>query len=462
MPEFDVIILGGGPGGYIAAERLGHAGKKVLLIEKESLGGTCLNVGCIPTKAILNSVKLYDHARHSSQYGVSASEVTYDWGTIQAWKAKTVSSLVGGVSQVMKQYRVSVVYGHGHMVTPTTVDVDGTYYSATDVIVATGSVPVMPPIPGAADNPFVVDSTALLSVAAVPERLTVIGGGAIGVEFASIFSTLGTAVTVVEMMDEILPFMEPDLAVRMRGCMPGIDFRLGARVDAIEGPTVVYSDSVETRRVESDLILMAAGRRPAVDGWGAEEIGLDVSPQGIMVDDRMRTNLDHVWAVGDVTGRSLLAHAAYRMGEVVAAQIVDPEASDKGQVMRWDTVPWAVYSTVEAAGVGLTENECTRRGIETITSSVPLVLSGRFVAENGLSRAGVVTIVAEADSRVIRGIQAIGPYTPEMIWGAAAVLEMEFTVEDIRQLVFPHPTVSEGIREAAWAFPEQPVKERND
>ena len=454
MPEFDVIILGGGPGGYIAAERLGHAGKKVLLIEKESLGGTCLNVGCIPTKAILNSVKLYDHARHSAQYGVSASEVTYDWGAIQAWKAKTVSSLVGGVSQVMKQYKVSVVYGYGRMVAPTTVEVDGTQYSATDVILATGSVPVMPPIPGVVDNPFVVDSTALLSIAAVPERLTVIGGGAIGVEFASIFSTLGTAVTVIEMTDEILPFMEPDLAARMRGCMLGIDFRLGARIDAIEGSVVLYSDGGETRHVESDLILMAVGRRPAVDGWGAEEIGLDVSPTGIGVDDRMRTNLDHVWAVGDVTGRSLLAHAAYRMGEVAAAQILDPEASDKGQVMRWDTVPWALYSTVEAAGVGLTEEECTSRGIETITSSVPLVLSGRFMAENGLSRAGVVTIVAEAESRVIRGIQAIGPYTPEMIWGAAAVLEMEFTVEDVRQLVFPHPTVSEGIREAVWAFPE--------
>ena len=455
MPEFDVIILGGGPGGYIAAERLGHAGKKVLLIEKESLGGTCLNVGCIPTKALLNSVKLYDHAKNSAQYGVRATDVSYDWGAIQAWKAKTVSTLVGGVSQVMKQDKVQVIQGVGRMVAPTTVEVDGLRYSATDVILATGSVPIMPAIPGAADNPAVVDSTGLLSIDTVPQRLTVIGGGVIGVEFASIFSRLGTTVTVVEMMDEILPFMDRDLAGRLRGCMPGVDFRLQARVDAIDGSTVIYSDGGEIRHVDSDLILMAVGRRPAVDGWGGEEIGLDVNAKGVRIDDQMRTNIAHVWAVGDVTGRSLLAHAAYRMGEIAAAQIVDPQAGTKGQVMRWDTIPWALYSSPEAAGVGLTEEECARRGIETITSSVPLVLSGRFVAENGLSRAGAVTIIAEADSRVIRGIQAIGPYTPEMIWGAAAVLEMEFTVEDVRQLVFPHPTISEGIREAVWAFPDK-------
>ena len=455
MPEYDVIILGGGPGGYIAAERLGHAGKKVLLIEKESLGGTCLNVGCIPTKALLNSVKLYDHALHSAQYGITASDVSYDWGAIQAWKDKTVATLVGGVSQLMKQCKVTVVHGQGHMITPTTVEVDGVMYAATDVILATGSVPVMPPVPGAANNPAVVDSTGLLSIGAVPQKLAIIGGGVIGVEFASIFSRLGATVTIVEMMDEILPFMDHDLAARTRGCMPEIDFRLGARVDAVEGSTVVYTDHGETRRLDCDLILMAVGRRPAVDGWGAEDIGLDVSRKGITIDDQMRTNLPHVWAVGDVTGRSLLAHAAYRMGEIVAANILDPQAGEKGQVMRWDTIPWALYSNPEAAGVGLTQAECERRGIETITASVPLVLSGRFVAENGLSRAGFVTIVAEEESRVIRGIQAIGPYTPEMIWGAAAVLEMEFTVEDVRQLVFPHPTVSEGIREAAWAFPDK-------
>ncbi|MDR0488925.1 MAG: dihydrolipoyl dehydrogenase [Propionibacteriaceae bacterium] len=459
MAEYDVIILGGGPGGYIAAERLGHGCKSVLLIEKDTLGGTCLNVGCIPTKALLNSVKLYEHARDSSQFGVVTESASYDWATVQEWKNKTVTTLVGGVAQMMKRLKVTVVNGEGHMTSPTTVEVNGEEHSALDVIIATGSLPAMPPIPGSVDNPSVVDSTRLLSIDQVPPRLTIIGGGVIGVEFASIFSRLGSRVTIVEMMDEILPFMESDLAARLRTQMPAVDFRLGAKVEAIEGTTVVYSHDEVTDRIEGDLILMAVGRRPLVNGWGADTIGLDYSPAGITVDDQMRTNLPHVWAVGDVTGRSLLAHAAYRMGEIAAAHILDGTAKDRGQVMRWDTIPWALYSSPEAAGVGLTEEECTKRGIEVNATTVPLVLSGRFIAEHGLSRAGMVKVVAETETRVIRGIQVMGPYAPEMIWGAAGVLEMEFTIEDVRQLVFPHPTVSEGIREAVWAFPD---KKRNE
>ncbi|MCL2735568.1 MAG: dihydrolipoyl dehydrogenase [Propionibacteriaceae bacterium] len=460
MPRYDVIILGGGPGGYIAAERLGKAGRSVLLVEEASLGGTCLNVGCIPTKALLHSVKLLDHARDSSRFGVTVESASYDWKTMQDWKAKTVATLVGGVGQLMKQLKVTVVTGHGRMVSPTSVEVDSTVYDADDVIIATGSVPVVPDIPGVADNPGVVDSTGILALESVPDRLTVIGGGVIGVEFASIFARLGTRVTIVEMTDEILPFMDADLAARMRACMPDIDIHLGATVQSVDATTVTYTRHGASEQIESDLVLMAVGRRPQVSGWGAEEIGLAYDRGGVHVDDQMRTNLPHVWAVGDVTGRSLLAHAAYRMGEVAAACILDDAAPRTGQGLRQDTIPWAVYSVPEAAGVGLTQAECARRGIDVVSSTAPLVLSGRFVAENGLSRAGIVKVIAERDSRVIRGIHMVGPYAPETIWGAAGVIEMEFTVDDVRQLVFPHPSVSEGIREAVWAFPDKKGNER--
>ncbi|MCL2783901.1 MAG: dihydrolipoyl dehydrogenase [Propionibacteriaceae bacterium] len=458
MTDFDVIILGGGPGGYIAAERLAAGGKSVALIEKDTLGGTCLNVGCIPTKAWMNSAKLYDHARNSDQYGVKAEAVTYDWAAIQDWKATTVSTLVSGVVQMMKKLKVTVIQGQGKLISPTSVEVNGETYQATDIIIATGSVPVAPPIPGTIRNKAVVDSTGLLAIKDVPERLTIIGGGVIGVEFAGVFSQLGTKVTVIEMMDEILPFMDRDLARRIRTCTPDVDFHLGAKVESVKKTTVHYTTKGKTETCVSDLIVMAVGRRPLVEGWSAQEIGLEFSDKGVQVDNRMRTNLDHVWAVGDVTGRSLLAHAAYRMGEIAAANILDPEAAKKGQLMRWHTVPWAVYSTPESAGVGLTKAECAKQGIEVSSSTVPLVLSGRFIAEQGLSRAGVVTVIAETDSRVIRGIHVIGPYAPEMIWGAASVLEMELTIDDVRQLVFPHPSVSEGIREACWAFPDKKRK----
>ncbi len=457
MGSYDVIIIGGGPGGYVAAERLGAAKKKVLLIEKSALGGTCLNVGCIPTKTLLNSAKHYVHALEGERYGVKAAGVSYDWSAMQAWKREVVEKLRGGIAMTEKKLGVEVVAGEARLLAPGKVeqrDAAGAavVHEARAIIVATGSTPAMPPIPGSKGNPKVVDSTGILELAEVPKRLCVIGGGVIGVEFAGLFAALGTAVEVVEMMDEIVPFMDKDQAPVLRKAMKGVSFRLGCKVERIEGGTVFYKakDGADAK-AEADLVLMAVGRRPVLEGWGAKEAGLDFDPRGVAVDERMRTNLPGVWAVGDVTGKSLLAHSAYRMADVAVADILSGGGASRcASVMRYGAVPWAVYGITEAAGVGMTEQEAQAKGVDIKKASVSLKVSGRFCAENGFAAPGAVKVIAERSTDRILGIHIVGAYASEMIWGGAAVIEQELRAQDLKEVIFPHPTVCEAIRDAVF------------
>jgi dihydrolipoamide dehydrogenase len=460
---YDVAIIGGGPGGYLAAERLGHLGKKVLLIEKAYLGGTCLNVGCIPTKTLLNSAKNYAHALEAHKFGVKVDGVSYDWSAMIAWKKDVIEKLRGGIASQMKRFKVDVVEGSGSIVgrgkvraTPSSGG-PVAEYECKAILVSAGSAPFAPPIPGSKDNPKVVDSTGLLDIGAVPKKLCVIGGGVIGVEFASLFAALGSTVAVVEMMDEIVPFMDKEQAPILRRAMKGVEFKLGCKVEKLEGATVHYTTKAgAAEKVEADLVLMAVGRRPVVAGWGAETVGLDVTPKGVAVDDRMRTNVPGIWAAGDVTGRSLLAHSAYRMAEVAVADIVSvlDGSAPSANRMRYDAVPWAVYGIPEAGGVGMTEQEAAAKGIAIAKASLPMKISGRFAAENTFAGAGAVKLIAEkcADGKPgrILGLHAVGAYASEFIWGGAALIEQELRVEDVKQLIFPHPTVCELIRDCAW------------
>jgi dihydrolipoamide dehydrogenase len=299
----------------------------------------------------------------------------------------------------------------------------------------------------------VVDSTGLLSALTVPKRLTVIGGGVIGVEFAGLFSALGSQVQVIEMMDEIVPFMDKEQAPLLRRAMKGVEFKLGCKVAGIDGATIRYgTKDGKAEKAEADLVLMAVGRRPVVNTWGAEAAGVDYSPKGVAVDDRMRTNIPGIWAAGDVTGKSLLAHSAYRMAEVATADILSRLDGTGGASnrMRYHAVPWAVYGLPEAAGVGLTEQDAAARGIPILKAALPMRISGRFAAENTFAGAGAVKVIAEAASRKILGIHAVGAYASEFIWGGAALVEGEFRIEEVKQLIFPHPTVCELIRDAVW------------
>ena len=452
---YDTIIIGGGPAGYLAAERLGKAKKKVLLIEEDRLGGTCLNSGCIPTKTLLNSAKLYVHAKESEKFGVKAENVSFDWRLMQGWKNEVIGRLRGGVEARIKGHGAEVLNGRGEILRaasgekPALVRFFGpggesSEYEAKTILVCAGSAPALPPIPGSKGNPLVTDSTGLLEAEAVPRRLAIIGGGVIGVEFASLFSALGSEVTVIEMMDEIVPFMDREQAPLLRRAMKGVTFKLGRKVEKIENAAVFYTaGDGKTEMTGADLVLMAAGRRPVTGAWGAGAAGVDITPKGVAVDDRMRTNIPGIWAAGDVTGKSLLAHCAYRMAEVAAAGILGGSGR-----MRYSAVPWAVYGLTEAAGVGITEQEAAAAGTAILKASLPMKASGRFAAENTFAGTGAVKVIAGAKDRRILGIHALGPYSPEFIWGGAALIEQEFRIEDVMELIFPHPTVSELIRDA--------------
>ena len=453
---FDVIVIGGGPGGYLAAERLGHRGKKVLVIEKQYMGGTCLNVGCIPTKTLLNSAKHYLHAKEAGQFGVHTDNVSFNMTEMMSWKEQVVKTLRSGVTASVKKCGAQIIEGTGVIVAPGSVKVaeTGETYQAKAILVAAGSVPAMPPIPGAKDNPAVVDSTGLLSVEACPERLCVIGGGVIGIEFASLFGTLGSQVSVVEMMDEIIPPMDKEQAPLLRKALHNTTFHLGCKVERLEGGTVHFTTKDgKQESVTADLVLMAVGRRSETQSWGGKEIGLDITPKGVNVDDRMRTNITGIWAAGDVNGRSMLAHSAYRMAEVAVNDICSYlDGTENRDLMRYNAIPWVVYSIPEAAGVGMTQQEAESKGLAVKTASVPMLVSGRFIAENGTKATGTVKVVVDVQTDIILGVHILGPYASEMIWGAAALIENEMRVQDVKQMIFPHPTVCEAIREAIWSL----------
>ena len=445
---YDIIIIGAGPGGYVMAERAGAEGKKVLLIEKAHLGGVCLNHGCIPTKTLLNSAKHYIHAKEAADFGVNVGDVDFDLSKAMSWKNDVIDTLRGGIAFMMKKNKVTVVEGEAKLLSNRKVQVGDDIYEGENVVIGTGSVPMVPPIPGA-DQEHVLTNREILKLDKMPKSLVVIGGGVIGVEFASFFSSFGIKVDVIEMMDEIIPFMDREISKEFRKALKGkIDFHLNCKVESIDGHDVKYTDKDgNAQSINADIVLMAVGRKLNLEGMGFEEAGLDFDRRGIKVDEQMRTNLPNVFAIGDVTGKSLLAHSATRMGEVALNTILG-----KRDMMRYNAIPWALYSIPECAGCGLTEEQAKEKGYNVKTAKLPLMMSGRFLAENGKKAPGLVKVIADADSDVLLGVHMMGAGCSEIIYGAAVMLETELRVEDIQQIVFPHPTVGEVMRDAMFAI----------
>ncbi len=441
--DYDLIVIGAGPGGYVAAERAGEHGKRVLLIEKGELGGVCLNCGCIPSKTLLHSAKVYHYAAHGEAYGVRADSVQFDFAKVMDRKREVIATLRKGIAGLMKQNKVKVIQGQARLTAERgVVEVAGERYKGAAILLATGSSPARPPIPGI-DAAHVYDSTGILELDALPERVTVIGGGVIGCEFACFFGTLGIPVDVIEMLPEICPAVDAELAKVLRQELGtrNVAFHLGARVKEIGAESVTFEKGGRTESVAAGHVLVATGRVCNVQDLGLEAAGVDFDRRGIRVDERCATNVPGVYAVGDVTGRQWLAHSASRMGEVVVHNLCGRE--DR---MRYDAIPGVVYTTPEVATVGLTEAAAKERGVAVKVSKRPMAASGRFLAEHAGGR-GFCKLVVEAETGVLLGVHMIGGACSEMIFGAAAMIETETRLRELEEIVFPHPTVSELIRD---------------
>ena len=454
MEIFDLIVIGGGPGGYLAAERAAHAGLKTLLFEKRSLGGVCLNEGCIPSKALLNSAKTYVHALHAQDYGVSCQNVQIDQGKVVARKAKVVRTLVSGVKAKMKAAGVTVVMEEAIITGKNgeyfTVSAKGQTYEAKNLIIATGSSNVIPPLPGVRENlgSFVLTNREILELQEIPKELVIIGGGVIGLEMACYYACVGSQVTVIEMLDHIAGATDRELGNMLQKELEnkGIRFLLSHKVTGVQPGTVFAEDaSGKAVTVSANKVLLSIGRRANCADLGLETIGVRFD-RGITTDTQGRTNVPGVYAIGDVNGHHMLAHTAYREAEVAVNTILG-----KQDTMRYHANPSVIYTFPEIGSVGKTEEECKEKGIDYEVAKLSMRYSGRFVAENE-GADGLCKILIDKKRRTILGVHLLGSYSGEIIWGAAEMLEMQLRVQDARQIIFPHPTVSEIIREVLWEF----------
>jgi dihydrolipoamide dehydrogenase len=459
MENFDLIILGGGPAGYMAAERAGAAGLKVMLIEKNKLGGVCLNEGCIPSKTLLKSAKIYKEAIYSARYGITVdqSAVTYSQETVINRKNKVVKVLVAGIKSALKEAAVEVMSGEGKIMGKSkegfSVKINGNaeIFLAKYILIATGSKPILPHIDGlyeGLESGFVLTNKDILDLREIPEILVVVGGGVIGLEMAAYYNAVGTKVIVVEMLDKIAGPTDRDVSdiLMEKYKSMGVTFYLKTKAVGFSyGVVKIEKDDVITE-IEASKVLISIGRSPVIDDLGLSTIGIEIDHGAIVTDEKMRTNVPGVYAAGDVNGRWMLAHVAYREAEVAVNNILG-----KDDEMKYNAIPSAIYTKPEVGSVGETEETAALAGIEFEVVNIPMRFSGRYVAEveGGI---GICKVLIDKKTRKMIGCHLVGTYASEIITTASAIIENGSTVSEIKKIIFPHPSVSEIIREAIFKF----------
>ena len=453
MELFDLIVIGGGPGGYLCAERAAQGGMKVALFEERALGGTCLNEGCVPTKTLLNSAKLYRHATESEAFGVTAEKVTLDHAKVVERKNKVVHTLVSGVKGTMKGCKVTVIDKkaaiEGRAEGGFAVKAGDDTYTAKRLVLASGSETVVPPIPGLKEgisSGFVVTNREVLDRKELPRELVVIGGGVIGLEMACYFASVGVHVTVIEMMPKIAGPTDPAICKVLMDeyGKRGMEFKLSCKVLEVTKDSVLYEEAGEKKDVKCDLVLLSAGRKPFTQELGVEKLGLEMNRAAIVTDSHMCTNVAGVYAIGDCNGKLMLAHTAYREAEVAVNHMLGVKDE-----MRYNVIPSVIYTDPEVASVGETAESAKAKGLDVKEVELPMLYSGRYVAENENGK-GFIKLVVDTNKNCLIGCHMVGSYASEIIMTAAMMVDTELPPQRLKKLVFPHPTVGEIIREAMF------------
>lgn len=449
-----VVVIGGGPGGYIAAIRSAQLGHKVILVEKEELGGTCLNVGCIPTKVLLHSAEVFTEIKNSSDIGIDVGDVSINWGNVQKRKGKITKKLVSGVKGLLSANKVKVIKGIAGFKSKSSIEVvkkDSGVEKVDfdDIIISTGSLPFIPPIPGV-DLDGVVDSTGALNFESIPDSIAIIGGGVIGIEFATLFSELGSKVTVVEMLPFILPPIDRQISdlVSNKLAGQGVAINTGCRVTEIKRSgnnlKVNFSKENENSSVEAEKVLVAIGRRPNIKDLDVDKIGVKVEKGHICVDDKMKTNVDNIYAIGDCTGKNMLAHVASEQGVIAAENI-----SGKNVFIDYKTIPACVYTKPEIASVGITEEQAREKNIDYKVGIFPMAANGKSMISGETE--GIIKIISHKKTEEILGVHILALRATDLITEGALALRLEATVDEIITTVHAHPTIGEAFKEAALA-----------
>ncbi|MDD6747615.1 MAG: dihydrolipoyl dehydrogenase [Paludibacteraceae bacterium] len=448
--KYFLAIIGGGPAGYTAAEKASKAGKDVVLFEQNAVGGTCLNVGCIPTKSLLYGAKQYYNATHAQKYGVTAENVAFDFAAMQKRKTIVVRKLVAGIKQRLHNEHCTLVSGAAAVVSRTdelvTVSCNGETYEAENLLICTGSTNFVPPIPGIKENEYVWDSTDALAATELPKSIIIVGGGVIGMELATLYHELGVPVTVIEAMPTILPNLDQDIVnvLLEKYKKAGINILTSTKVESIEGGKVNVKSQIsnEQLQISAERILVSVGRRANLQGLEALN-DLELNRGAIIVDEFMKTNLPNVYACGDVTGKIMLAHVAARQAEVMVGRLLKQIPLQR---IAYNAIPSVVYTNPEIASVGITEQQAAELNIETEVRQLPMTFSGRFMAENE-GETGLCKLVLDTKKQIILGVHCIGNPCSEFIAAASFAVRMGYTTAEFEQVVFPHPTVSEILHE---------------